>query len=53
MYDTRTISAAEYIPMNVYRTILLWVGEIYQISKIAKTSVNKRRILCHAMFRLG
>ena len=42
MYDTRTISAEEYIPMNVYRTILLWVGEIYQISKIAKTSVNKR-----------
>ncbi len=27
---------------NVYHTILLWVGEIYQISNSTKTSVNKR-----------
>ena len=32
MYDTRTISAAEYIPMDVYCTILLWVSEIFRIS---------------------
>ena len=37
---------------NVYHTILLWVGEIYQISNSTKTSVNKRLICLLVFFRV-
>ncbi len=41
MHDTRTISAEEYIPMNVYRTIL-FRGLKFGRFRNTKTSVNKR-----------
>ena len=47
MYDTRTISAEEYIPMNVYCTIL-FRGLKFGRFRNTKTSVNKR-LICLVM----